>query len=64
MKDFNRGRGVLATILYVVFPLAARHLSEDLLQSAAFSRAVGAVVLALSMFQYSLIRDYGTAGHS
>ena len=61
MKDFNRGRGVLAPILCAVYPLAARHLSEDWLQSAAFCRAVGAVVLALSMFQYRLIRDYGRA---
>jgi len=61
MKDFNRGRGVLAPILCAVFPLAARHLGEDVLQSAVFCRAVGAVVLALSSFQYRLIRDYGRA---
>ena len=61
MKDFNRGRGVLAPILCAVYPLAARLLSEELLQSAAFCRAVGAVVLAVTAFQYRLIRDYGRA---
>jgi len=59
MQNFNRGRGVLATILAVAYPLIHRHSSEGVLKNVMFSRAVGAVVATVAYYQYTLIRDYG-----
>ncbi len=61
MQRFNRGRGIFALILCAVYPLMYRHLPDDILQDTTFCRSVAAMVLLTTLYQYTLIRDYGKA---
>ena len=59
MQNFNRGRGVLCTIISPIYPLLYHHLSTELLQNVILSRIIGMVVTSICIYQYILIRDYG-----
>lgn len=61
IQRFNRGRGIFALILCAVYPLMYRHLPDDMLQDTTFCRAVAAMVVLITLYQYTLIRDYGKA---
>lgn len=61
MQNFNRGRGIFALILCPVYPLMYRQLPVDLLTDAVFCRGVAFIVLLTTLYQYTLIRDYGKA---
>lgn len=61
IQRFNRGRGIFALILCAVYPLMYRHLPDDMLQDTTFCRAVAAMVVSITLYQYTLIRDYGKA---
>lgn len=68
MQQFNRGRGVVAPILSAIYPLLYRYLQQQpeqaqimLLDDAILSRLIGALILLVALYQYTLIRDYGKA---
>ena len=67
MQQFNRGRGVVAPILSATYPLLYRYLQQKpdqaqiILDDAILSRLIGASILLVTLYQYTLIRDYGKA---
>lgn len=61
LQNFNRGRGVVGMVLCAAYPLLYRGLTVAQLQDPILSRVVASLVLTLSLFQYTLIRDYGKA---
>ena len=67
MQQFNRGRGVVAPILSAIFPLLYRCLQQHpeqaqiILDDAMLSRLIGASILLVALYQYTLIRAYGKA---
>ena len=63
MQQFNRGRGVVAPILSAIYPLLYRYLNrhETILDDATTARLIGALILSVTLYQYTLIRDYGKA---
>jgi len=59
LHRFNQGRGVVAMILFSLFPLVCLCLPKQILESELFSTGLALSLIAGSASVYRLVRDYG-----
>jgi len=59
LQRFNQGRGVVAMLLFSLFPVICRSMPEGILDSKIFSTGLAMIMITGSVSVFNLLKDYG-----
>lgn len=59
LQRFNQGRGIVTMLLFSLFPLTCRYMSQAILESKMFSTVIALIMIWGSVSVFNLVKDYG-----
>lgn len=61
IQKANQGRGVVAMLLFSLFPLVCQYMPQGVMESALFAKGLALTLMAGSVLVYHLMKDYGNS---
>jgi hypothetical protein len=58
IQKANQGRGVVAMLLFPIFPLVCRYMPQNVMESGVFAKGLAVTLMAGSASIYHLMKDY------